>query len=140
MRIQMEVAHKKEINVGEDIVTWANLVVQEVYVVQMASVLILVEGAAVITMESVIMEKMLITAPAIVDVTPMRYVSLGGEKPMEIVKIAQVIVEETTHAQEGGWDRMAHVNILSQGLIVPVIFKDPIGLERNVLALALYRI
>jgi hypothetical protein len=66
VEILMEVAHKKEINVGEDIVTWANLVVQEAYVVQMASALILAEAVAVITMESVIMEKMRISAPVIV--------------------------------------------------------------------------
>jgi hypothetical protein len=87
VEIRMEVAHKKEINVGEDIVTWANLVVQEVYVVQMASALILVEAVVVLT-----------------------------------------------PAQEGGWACM-DVNILSQGLIVPVNLKGPIGLERNALAL-----
>jgi hypothetical protein len=39
----------------------------------------------------------------IVDVILMLYVSLGGEKPMEIVKIVQVIVEETTPVQEVLW-------------------------------------
>jgi hypothetical protein len=128
----------------------------------MASVQILEEVEVVTTTESVTVEKMLITALAIVvattmehakvsvekhlihvemivDVTLMRYVSPSVEKPMATVKIVQGIVEETTHAQEGGWASMG-ASIPSQALTVPANLKDPIGLGRNALALVLYRI
>ena len=75
-----------------------------------------------------------------VDVTPMRYVSLGGEKLLATVKIAQVMVGAIlevalTPVQEGIWVQMG-VNIPNQVLIVPVNLKVPIGLEQNALALA----
>jgi hypothetical protein len=66
-------------------------------------------------------------------------VRLTVEKLLETVEIVQKIVEETTLVQEDGWVYMV-VNILSQALIVLLISKAPIGLERNALALVLYRI
>lgn len=124
-------------------------------------------GALVTIMESVIHGKMPITARQIVDVimmehvrvseesrrllagwtadaTRMRCASLGGEKLLATVKIAQVMVGAIlevalTPVQEGIWVQMG-ASIPNQGLIVPVNSKVPIGLGRNVLALAPRRI
>jgi hypothetical protein len=66
-------------------------------------------------------------------------VRLTVEKLLETVEIVQKIVEETTLVQEDGWVYMV-ASILNQALTVPANLKDPIGLERNALALVLYRI